>query len=131
MLKSLFNKVADLKTCKFIKKRLQHRCHEKEITDAVVCRYSSKKAFLKKLRKFYRKIPVLASPFNKVAGLKTCNFVKNRFQHRCFPAKFEKFKNTFFAEHLRWPLLKLNICFNCCFITYQNRKSRLLKMRTM
>ena len=47
MLKSLFNKVTDLKTCKFIKKRLQNRCHEKETTKAVVRRYSSKKMFLK------------------------------------------------------------------------------------
>ena len=47
MLKSLFNKVAFLKTCKFIKKKLQHRCHEKETAEAVVHRYSSKKVFLK------------------------------------------------------------------------------------
>ena len=47
MLKSLFNKVAFLKTCKFIKKTLQHRCHEKETAEAVVRRYSSKKVFLK------------------------------------------------------------------------------------
>ena len=44
VLKPLFNKVADLKTCKSIKKRLQNRCHEKETTEAVVRRYSSKKA---------------------------------------------------------------------------------------
>ena len=30
LLKSAFDKVADPKTCKFIKKRLRHRCHEKE-----------------------------------------------------------------------------------------------------
>ena len=41
-----FNKVADLKTHKFIKKRLQHKSHEKETTEAVVWRYSSKKVFL-------------------------------------------------------------------------------------
>ena len=49
-LKSLFNKVPDLKTCKFIQKRLQHRCHEEETTEAIVRRYSSKKAFLKILQ---------------------------------------------------------------------------------
>ena len=36
-----------MKTCKFIKKRLQHKCHEKETTEAVVQRYSSEKVFLK------------------------------------------------------------------------------------
>ena len=47
VLKSFFNKVTDLKICKFVKKRLQNRCHEKETTEAVVHRYSSKKVFLK------------------------------------------------------------------------------------
>ena len=46
-------------------------------------------------------MPVLESPFNKVAGLQSCNFIKNRLQHRCFPVKFAKF--------LRTPILK-NIC---------------------
>ena len=99
MLKSLFNKVADLKAFKFIKKGLQHRGHEKETTDAVVRSYSSKKAFFKKNCKFYRKIPVLTSPFKKVAGLKTCNFVKNRLQHRCFPVKIEKFLRTLLLQN--------------------------------
>ena len=45
VLKSLFNKAADLKTCKFIMKILQHRCHEKETTEAAVRRYSSKLVF--------------------------------------------------------------------------------------
>ena len=42
LLESLFNKVAGLKTCNFFKKRLQHRCHDKETTEAAVHRYSSK-----------------------------------------------------------------------------------------
>ena len=50
VLESLFNKVAGLKTCNFIKKRPQHRCHEKETTEAVVRRYSSKSVFLKILQ---------------------------------------------------------------------------------
>ena len=50
----------------------------------------------------YHKIkPVLESLFNKVAGLKAWNFIKNRLQHSCFPVKFAKF--------LRTPILK-NIC---------------------
>ena len=47
MLESLFNKVAGLKTSNFVKKRLQHRWHEKETTEGVVRRYSSKQVFLK------------------------------------------------------------------------------------
>ena len=46
--------------------------------------------------------------FNKVAGLKACNFIKNRLQHRCFPIKFTNFLRTpFFTEHFRWLLLKI------------------------
>ena len=39
--------------------------------------------------------------FNKVVGVKACNFIKKALQHRCFPVKFAKF--------LRTPILK-NIC---------------------
>ena len=46
----LFNKVACLKTCNFIKKRLHYRCHEKETTEAVVRSYSSKQMLLKILK---------------------------------------------------------------------------------
>ena len=35
--------------------------------------------------------------FNKVSGLKACNFIKRWPQRRCFPANFAKdFKNNFF-----------------------------------
>ena len=44
---------------------------------------------------------VLESLFNKVAGLKTCNFIKKRLQHRCFSVNIA----SFFKEHLRRPLL--------------------------
>ena len=41
-------------------------------------------------------------------GLKACNFIKKRLQHRCFPVKFAKFLRTLiFTEHLRWLLLIL------------------------
>ena len=40
-----------------------------------------------KFCKIHRKTPVLESLFNKVAGHQACNFIKNRIQHRCFPAK--------------------------------------------
>ena len=46
--------------------------------------------------------------FDKVAGLKVWNFIKNRLQHRRFPVKFVKFLRTpFFTEHLWWLLLAL------------------------
>ena len=32
--------------------------------------------------------------FNKVAGPKACNFIKNRLQQRCFPMKFANFLRT-------------------------------------
>ena len=38
----------------------------------------------------------MVSLFNKVAGLKACNFIKKRLQHRCFPVKFAKFFRTSF-----------------------------------
>ena len=46
------------------------------------------------------KTPVLEPLFNKVTGSQACNFVKKRFQHRCFPVKFGKF-----IEDLRCLLL--------------------------
>ena len=46
--------------------------------------------------------------FNKVSGLKACNFIEKRLQHRCFPMKFAKFLRTpFFTEYLRWLLLSV------------------------
>ena len=36
------------------------------------------------------------SLFNKVAGRKSCNFIKKRLQHRCFRMKFAKFQETLF-----------------------------------
>ena len=42
VLESLFHIIAGLKTYNFIKKRLQHRCHEKETTEAIARIYSSK-----------------------------------------------------------------------------------------
>ena len=56
-------------------------------------RCSLKKMF-QKFRKLHRKTPVLESLFNKVAGLKTCNLIKKRFQRRCFLLKFLKFFRT-------------------------------------
>ena len=35
--------------------------------------------------------PVLGSHFDKAAGLQFFNFIKKRFQHRCFPVIIAKF----------------------------------------
>ena len=53
--------------------------------------------------------PVLESLLNKVAGFQACTFTTllKRFQHRCFPVKFEKFLET--------PILK-NICERLCVV---------------
>ena len=46
---------------------------------------------------------------NKVAGLKACNFIKKRFQHRCFPLKFAKFsRSSIFTRIPISPWLLLN-----------------------
>ena len=43
--------------------------------------------------------------FNKVAGLQEINFIKKRYQHKCFPVEIGKFLRTpFFTKHLRWLL---------------------------
>ena len=41
---------------------------------------------------------MLVSVFDKIAGLKTCNFTKKRLQPRCFPVNIA---NTYFEEHLQ------------------------------
>ena len=38
----------------------------------------------------HRKTPVKESLFDKVAGLKVCNFIKKRLKHSCFPVNIEK-----------------------------------------
>ena len=85
---------------KFLEHELKLR-----IPEAAFRRCSSKLVFLQILQ-IHRRTPVLKSLFNKVKGLKTCNFIKNRLQHRCFPAKFVKLLWTpSFTEHLWWLLL--------------------------
>ena len=61
---------------------------------------------LKKFHKFHRKTPVFASYNYYITIMQKlidhlCNFIKNRFQHRCFPREICKiFKYIFFF--LRW-----------------------------
>ena len=53
-----------------------------------------------KLRNIYRKTPVLEFIFNQVTGLKGCNFMNKRLQHKCFPVNIAKFLRTAFIERL-------------------------------
>ena len=53
--------------------------------------------------------PVLDSLFNKVAGLKVCNFIKRRLRHRYFPINIAKFLRTSFMEHHRLLLLPIHV----------------------
>ena len=44
----------------------------------------------------------MESLFKKVAGLRACNFIKKRLQHRSFPVKFEKLLRAPCSEkHMR------------------------------
>ena len=46
--------------------------------------------------------------FNKYTGLKACNFIKKRLQHKFFPVKLAKFLRTpFFTEHVRRLVLEI------------------------
>ena len=80
MLESLFIKVPDLKTPSQV-----FSCE---------CCY------------IHRKTPVLESRFDKVAGLKVCNFTKKRLQPRCFPANIAKFLRAAILKNIseRLPL---------------------------
>ena len=76
-------------------------------------RISCPEVFCKKAAfKFFKKMPLLESLFNDVAGPQARRFIKKRPQHRRFPANFEKFLRTsFFPEYLRWLLLIFHLEF--------------------
>ena len=51
--------------------------------------------------------PVLESLFDKVAGLRSCNFIKKRLLTQVFSCEIcEIFKNIYFEEHLRMTASK-------------------------
>ena len=68
-----------------------------------------KKRCSEKFYKFHMKALVLESPFNKVTGLQSCNFIKKRLQQRYYTKLWilQNFKNSLFIEHLWWLLLCL------------------------
>ena len=67
-----------------------------------------KKGVLKNFPKFTGKHQRQGVFFNKVAGLRPATLLKKRLWRRCFPANFTEFLRTsFFIEHLRWLLLRI------------------------
>ena len=71
---------------------------------------SFKISVLKKFRNIHKKLPVLESIFNKVAGLKASNFIKKETPAEVFLREYcGSFKKQLFLEHLRWLLLEIFI----------------------
>ena len=75
---------------------------------------SIEKAVYKNFAIFTRKHPsVLESPFNRLAGFKTCNFLEKELQQRCFPVNIAKFLKTLIlmkiCEQLPLQFLLLNV----------------------
>ena len=115
MSESLFNRVVVLKTCNFIKKRLQHNCFPvniaKFLRTAFFYRiphhyyflqkqppevfYRNRRSF-KNFTKFAGKHLCQSLFFNKVAGRPTT--LLKRIWHRCFRVNFLKFLRTPFLQ---------------------------------
>ena len=89
---SLFNKVVGRKLLKYQKQPLKMFC---------------KKNVFKDFRIFTKKTPVLQSFFNKVAVLRTCNFIKEDSDTSTICEMSEMFKNNYFEEHLSMSASKL------------------------
>ena len=53
-----------------------------------------------KFRNIHRNTPVLEPHFNKDAGLKGCNFIKERLQHRGFPVNVALFLRKAFSWNI-------------------------------
>ena len=68
-------------------------------------RRCSTKQFLK-IPQYSQENTVLESLFNKIVGLRDCNFIKKRSQHSYFPVNTGEYLGTAFSiEHLRWKFL--------------------------
>ena len=74
-------------------------------TKAVTRSVLQKKTVLKNFSIFTEK-NLCCSPFlNRAAGPQTCNFIKNRLQHRYFPVNIAKFLRTSILENICERLL--------------------------
>ena len=52
-------------------------------------------------------MPLLESLSDKDAGLKVCNFIKKRLQHRCFPVNIAKCLRTSDGWFISWYLQRI------------------------
>ena len=52
-------------------------------------------------------VSMVEDRFNEVSGLKTRNFIKKRFQNKCFPVNISKFLRTPILKNICEPLLRL------------------------
>ena len=91
----------------FLRKHLLHfLCYlfmqenvQMSLSEAAVCRCSSKQVFLK-ISQCSQKISVFESLFNKAGTLKTCVFIKKEIPTQVFSCEYcEIFKNSFLMEH--------------------------------
>ena len=87
--------------------------------------FTQKQPFIDIQNRCYSKQLFLARNFTNLTGKHlcwgaTCNFIKKRLQHGCFPMKSAKLLRTsFFTEHFRWLLLPQNTSlFNLLAYTY-------------
>ena len=68
------------------------------------------KGALRNCAKFTEKHLCQSLFFNKVAGLRACNFIKKETLAQCFPVNFAEFLRTpFITEHLWWLFLEIQI----------------------
>ena len=84
-------------------------CFAAKNTGAATGGVLQKKLFIKKLHQFQRKAHILESHFNNVAGRRSCSFINNGLQHKCFPEKLVKFLRTPFLQNIcEWLRLKIS-----------------------
>ena len=114
LLESLFNKVAELRACNFIKIWLQHRCFSviiakflrtvflQNTSSGCFYRCSTKKLFRKILRTLLEYI-IIGVLFNQVAGLKLETLSKEKVRYRCFAVNFERFLRTILCRTTAAP----------------------------
>ena len=75
--------------------------------------------FILKSSKFHRIRPVFGSLFYRLPGLRACNFLNKRPQHRYFSSEIcEIFQSTYFEEHCEPLLLYLQVILKVTFILF-------------
>ena len=90
-----------------------HSCFQTHLTLFIswVCRSAHPFFVNRKTLNIHRKTPVLEPPFDRLAGFKTCDFLKKGLQHRCFPVNIAKFLRALIfmkiCEQLLLPFLVL------------------------